>query len=158
MTPIVHTPTQAIQLGELVARVLKLKRRRDNKRYDTAWGTFTAQGLGSIVLRMVNDISKDAKVRITLVPRWEHWADGKQATLYFLDENNDLTRYGWRDQHAGASRGFYQTKTSAADHDDPKITGLIGHYLNLPGGENVDYVVRSRLARPVDLRKAPTSG
>jgi len=41
--------------GELLAKVLQLKKKRDNGRYDTNWGDKTALGLFLVVQRIIND-------------------------------------------------------------------------------------------------------
>jgi hypothetical protein len=151
MNKIVLTEAQAQTLGDQVVKLLRLRRERTTKRFATTWGTFTTLGLGNVILRLVNEVTKDMHFRVTLVPRWEHWQDGKQASLFFWDEDGVLTRYGWRDQHADASLGFYRNQTSAADHDDPKVQSLIAHYMQLPGNDHTEFVIGSRLARAVDL-------
>jgi len=41
--------------GQLLAQVLRLKKKRDNGRYDTHWGDKTALGLFLTVQRIIND-------------------------------------------------------------------------------------------------------
>lgn len=152
MTKQTLTDKQYAALGEHAAAILRLKRDRKNKRFDTTWGTFIASGLGKVLERLVDEARAASKTIVTLVPRWDKVTG--YPMLVELDEHGDLTAYTWQEQHSSASREWFYTKTRPADPADKRISSLWQHYLTLPGDGSA-LRLGTRLARPRSHKPAP---
>lgn len=146
------TPAQYAALGARVADLLKLKRKRENKRFDTTWGDFTAEGLGAVLERLVNEAHIKAGMVFTAVPRRVKATN--QFEIYSLDERGGLVVYDGS-EHSQATRDYMLRRTVAADLTASRCQWLVHKYLNLPDAEGCTTRIGKRLAMPRRIGAKP---
>ena len=152
MTQAKLTPAQYAALGNRAADLLKLKRKRENKRFDTTWGDFTSEGLGAVLERMVNEAHVKAGMVFTAVPR--RVKDTNRFEIYSLDERGGLVVYDGG-EHSQATRDYMLSRTFEADLTAPQCQWLVQKYLNLPDAEGCTMRIGKRLAMPRHIGAKP---